>query len=278
MRKLLPQIRYWLKTGRVAAHKIINLHVPELYAIVRGKAGKAVEFGLKWGIARLRGSFLLATLGKDRRELEDSRFAVRAVKDHIAQLGKAPRGYAYDRGRWSRANVAALNELGVKQVGLAPRGRAKWEVAGKVKETLVNERAQVEAGIGTMKCGKYGFNRPAARTAATMGGSGQRAVLGNNLDKLLHGLAAREGAPGAPPGRPRERAERRRRRRHRERDHVGRSWRWPPGITGEALATAEARPWSARTASHTPPARRRRRAGAGPRTRAPGSGCRAGRS
>jgi len=48
MRKLLPQIRHWLSTGRVAAGKIINLHIPELYSIVRGKVGKAVEFGLSW--------------------------------------------------------------------------------------------------------------------------------------------------------------------------------------------------------------------------------------
>jgi hypothetical protein len=193
MGRLLPQIRSWLRTGRVAKNKIINLQVPDLYAIVRGKAGKAVEFGLKWGLARLRGGFLLATLGKSKRELEDTRFAVQAVKNHIALFGEPPKGYAYDRGGWSQANVAKLKKLGVAQVGLAPRGRAQWQVGGKVKETLVNERAQVEAGIGTIKCGKYGFNRPAARTSATMGGCGQRAVLGFNLNKLLRALAERKG-------------------------------------------------------------------------------------
>jgi len=192
MGKLLPQIRYWLKTGHVAANKIINLQIPELYAIVRGKAGKAVEFGLKWGIARLRGGFLLATLGKDKRELEDSKFATRAVKDHIGLFGKAPKGYAYDRGGWSQANVTELKKLGVKQVGLAPRGKAKWAVSGSMKDELVSERAQVEAGIGTIKCGKYGFNKPAAKSAATMGGAGQRAVLGYNLNKLVRGLAERK--------------------------------------------------------------------------------------
>ena len=40
MGKLLPQIRYWLKTGYVATDKIISLHIPELYSIVRGKIGK----------------------------------------------------------------------------------------------------------------------------------------------------------------------------------------------------------------------------------------------
>lgn len=193
MGTLVPQIRYWLKTGWVAANKIVSLQMPELYAIVRGKVGKAVEFGLNWGITRLRGGFLLATLAKDKRELQDSKFAVRAVKDHIARFGKAPRAYAYDRGGWSRSNVKELKKFGVKQVGLAPRGRAKWDVCGQVRERLVNERARVEAGIGTVKCERYGFNRPSAKSVAAMAARGQRAVLGYNLNKLLRGLAARRG-------------------------------------------------------------------------------------
>jgi hypothetical protein len=192
MGNLTPQIRYWLRTGYVAANKIINLRMPEVYAIVRGKIGKAVEFGLNWGITRLRGGFLLATLAKDKNELHDSKFAVRAVKDHIARFGKPPRAYAYDRGGWSEGNVRELRRLGVKDIGLAPRGRAHWRVAGKTKRTLVSERAQVEGGIGTIKCGKYGFNRPAARSASTMGACGQRAVLGFNLNKLVRGLAERK--------------------------------------------------------------------------------------
>ena len=191
MQRLLPQIRYWIRTGWVAANKIVSLQIPEVYAIVRGKTGKKVEFGLNWGITRLRGGFLLATLGKDKRELMDSRFAVRAVQDHIALFGKAPKAYAYDRGGWSRDNVAELRTLGVAEVGLAPRGRTSWLVGGKAKERLVSERAQVEGGIGTIKCGKYGFNRPAARSVDTMGMCGQRAVLGFNLNKLIRGLAER---------------------------------------------------------------------------------------
>ena len=192
MGKLVPQIRYWLKTGYVAANKIISLHIPELYAIVRGKVGKTVEFGLNWGITRLRGGFLLATLAKDKAELHDSRFAVRAVEDHIARFGKAPRAYAYDRGGWSESNVNKLRSLGVRDIGLAPRGRSQWLVTGKKKETLVSERAQVEGGIGTIKCGKYGFNKPSARSATTIGACGQRAVLGYNLNKLVRGLAERK--------------------------------------------------------------------------------------
>jgi hypothetical protein len=51
----------------------------------------------------------------------------------------------------------------------------------------------VEGSIGTIKCPKYGFTRPAARSAAMMGVRGQRAMLGLNLTKLLRGVAERKG-------------------------------------------------------------------------------------
>lgn len=194
MTKLLPQIRHWLRTGHVASSKIINLHIPELYSIVRGKVGKAVEFGLRWGIARLGGGFLRASVDASKSELEDTRFAVRAVRDHMTLFGKAPRAYAYDRGGWSVANVSAIKKLGVRDVGLAPRGRASWAVRGKTRGRLIHERARVEAGIGSIKSSKYGFNRPAARSVAMMGACGQRAVLGFNLNKLVRHLAERRSA------------------------------------------------------------------------------------
>ena len=191
MAKLVPQIRYWLKTGFVAADKIISLHIPELYSIVRGKVGKKVEFGLNWGITRLRGGFLLARLAVDRRELQDTKFAVTAVEDQIAVFGKAPRAYAYDRGGYSAKNVQTLKKLGVQDVGLAPRGCAAWGVSESTKEKLVRERALVEGGIGAVKSSRYSFHRPRARSVGMMGAQGQLGVLGFNLNKLVRGLAMR---------------------------------------------------------------------------------------
>ena len=62
---------------------------------------------------------------------------------------------------------------------------------GKVRDRLIKERALVEGSIGTIKCLKYGFNRPAARSVAMMGVCGQRAVLGLNLTKLTRGAAGK---------------------------------------------------------------------------------------
>jgi hypothetical protein len=191
MGKLLPQIRHWLRTGRVATGKIINLYIPELYSIVRGKVGKAVEFGLSWGLTRLRGGFILATVARGRGDLHDAGFAVTAVEDLAALFGKGPRAYAYDRAGHSAENIARLRQLGVRDVGLAPRGRSVWEVKGRVRQELIRERTLVEGSIGTIKGQKYGFNHPAARSAAMMGVCGQRAALGFNLTKLLRGIAER---------------------------------------------------------------------------------------
>jgi hypothetical protein len=193
MNKLVPQIRHWLRTGFVASGKILNLHIPELYSIVRGKVGKAVEFGLSWGITRLCGGFVLATMACSKAELTDSKFAVRAVEHLKALFGKVPRAYAYDRAGHSTKNVEDLRKLGVRDVGLAPRGRTAWQVDGRVREKLISERALVEGSIGTLKSPKYGFNRPSARSIAMMGVCGQRAVLGLNLTKLLRGVAQKRG-------------------------------------------------------------------------------------
>jgi hypothetical protein len=191
MKKLLPQIVYWHRTGRVAKNKIISVHLPELYSIVRGKIAKPVEFGLTWGITRLRGGFLLAKLATHRHDLHDARFAVQAVDDCKTLFGKAPKAYAYDRAGYSKENVRELKKRGVKQVGLAPLGQARWPVNAKVKDKLVKERALIEAGIGTIKSNRYGFNKPAARSVLKMGVCGQRAVLGFNLNKLVRELVKR---------------------------------------------------------------------------------------
>jgi hypothetical protein len=87
-----------------------------------------VELGLTWGITRLRGGFLLARVAHPSRELVDTKFAVRAVEDCVVLFGKAPRAYAYERAGGSESNVATLKGLGVEQAGLAPHGRAQWEV------------------------------------------------------------------------------------------------------------------------------------------------------
>jgi hypothetical protein len=60
--KLLPQIGYWLRTGYVAAGKILHPDLTQAKAIVRNKAGKKVEFGLPYLINRLGGGYVFGKL------------------------------------------------------------------------------------------------------------------------------------------------------------------------------------------------------------------------
>jgi transposase, IS5 family len=189
MGKLLPQIRHWLRTGFVAKNKIISLQIPETHAVVRGKVGKKVEFGFKWGFTRLRGGYLLAKRGHQKLDIEDKRFVVDAVDDLKALFGRAPRDYAYDRGGFGVEALKRLQERGVRNVAVAPVGKHPWVVSERVRRRMVKERAAIEAGIGSVKCGRYGFNKPNARSAKMMGIAGHLGVLGFNLTKLAREVA-----------------------------------------------------------------------------------------
>lgn len=184
MDALLPQILHFLTTGFVASKKIIHLQIPELYAIVRGKAGKSVEFGLKWGINRIDG-FALGFLINNGRHVSDQKFCIQALREHIELFGKAPKRYGFDRGGYSKVNLKRARQLGVKHVGIAPTGKAKWDVSDGMAENIRCERAQVEGVIGNAKSKKYGFNKPNAKSVRAMETCGHRAFLGFNLCKIV---------------------------------------------------------------------------------------------
>lgn len=187
MDTLFPQILYFLETGFVASKKIIHLQMSELYAIVRGKAGKSVEFGMKWGISRIDG-FVLGFLISNGANASDQKFCMAAIKEHISLFGKAPKTYGFDRGGYSTINVKRAKKMGVKNVGIAPTGKTPWSVSEKMSEVIRRERAQVEGVIGNIKSKKYGFNKPDVKSISAMATSGHRSILGFNMTKALRKL------------------------------------------------------------------------------------------
>lgn len=184
MELLLPQIKHFFDTGFVAAKKIIHLQMPEIYSIVRGKAGKRVEFGLKWGVNRIGGGFVQGFLLFGGRHAADTVFCKASLRAHKALFGEAPKKFGYDRGGDSDANIRYAQKAGVKHIGIAPRGKRAWPVSEKMAERIRRARAQVEGSIGTVKCSKYGFNKPRAHSTEAMARCGHRAFLGFNLTKL----------------------------------------------------------------------------------------------
>jgi hypothetical protein len=196
--KLSPQIAYYLRCGRVAKNKIISLFQTEVRAIVRGKAGKKVEFGIKWGINQVRGGYIsLFRMEGGHSEMD---YAVEGVRHHKKLFGEAPKEYGYDRGGWSGPHIGDIEKMGVKRVAIAPKGKAKWKVSNRCRERMVAERAQVEGKIGTTK--HYGLNKPEAKTTEGMYRCARRAELRFNLTKFLKDMFPEErkirmaGAPG----------------------------------------------------------------------------------
>jgi IS5 family transposase len=191
MDKLFPQILYFLETGFVASKKIIHLQMSELYSIVRGKAGKSVEFGLKWGINHIDG-FVMGFLLSNGLNASDKKFCIKGIEEHMDVFGSAPKTFGFDRGGYSKANIKKAEKLGVKNIGIAPTGKAKWNVTEKMSEVIRRERAQVEGVIGNLKSKKYGFNKPNVKSTVAMEMSGQRSFLGFNLSKALRKLNLQE--------------------------------------------------------------------------------------
>ena len=183
-KKLSPQIAYYIQNGSAAKNKIISLFQPLLRAIVRGKAGKKVEFGIKWGINQIRGGYISLFFLDGKNGEAD--YAVRGVRHHIELFGEAPDEYGYDRGGWSEPHMEEIKNLGVKRIGIAPKGKANWKVSETCRKRISRERAQVEGKIGTIK--GYDFNKPNAKTTEGMKRAAHRSELRFNLTKLTRDI------------------------------------------------------------------------------------------
>ncbi len=77
-RRLLPQIKDWLTTGKVAAGKIIHAGLRAARAIVKG--GGRVKFGFKWRINRLKGGYVFGR--RVGAQADENRQPLGALKDH----------------------------------------------------------------------------------------------------------------------------------------------------------------------------------------------------
>ena len=105
---------------------------------------------------------------------------------------EAPETYGFDRGGYSEGNIKKAQKLGVKNVGIAPKGQSGWAVSERLSEAIRRERAQVEGVIGNVKSKKYGFNKPNVKSTVAMEASGHRSLLGFNMVKALRLLHPEE--------------------------------------------------------------------------------------
>jgi hypothetical protein len=191
-RTLLPQIKQWMETGKVATEKIIHAGLPQARAIPKGKG--RVKFGMKWLIHRLTGGYLFGHRVAPRAD--ENQMPAESLKDYRELFGQKanPQMVVYDRGASLPAAAAKLQQAGVRKVGIPPRGQGAWLVGEKDQKVVKSERGKTEGSIGRLKSRKYGFSHRQERSAETQDAAGQRAIVSANLNTLLRDLVAQATA------------------------------------------------------------------------------------
>ena len=183
--RLIPQILHWMTTGVVAKGKILHAGITQARAIVRNKAGKKVEFGLQYLINRIGGGYLFGSLLLSSPDESKMPLVSLAAYRKIFGEKAAPQLFVYDRGGHAQPTIKKLAKEGVQKIGIQPKGKAEWLVAGEDRQRVRSERGKTEGSIGTLKTEKYGFNKPKERKWEALQGSGQRSMLSLNLNKLM---------------------------------------------------------------------------------------------
>lgn len=187
---LMGQIVHWVSTGKVAAHKIVHVGIPQARAIVRNKAGKQTEFGLAYLISRLGGGYVFGE--RIEANADERQMPLKALAGYRAIFGPqaTPELVVYDRGGDSSSTCQQLALAGVKQVGIQPKGKRPWSVVEAVRDQVRSERGQTEGVIGTLKSNRYKFNKPKERLWQTLEMAGPRSILSFNLNKFMRDLVA----------------------------------------------------------------------------------------
>ena len=187
---MLAQIKIWLKTGFHPKDKIISLWDTSARAISKGKVGKTVEFGKRWIITRLLGGYVTGAPCQKIGADADTQIADEVIINFMNTLGEVPESFIYDRGGDSKMNSNFLDEVGVENNCIFPKGRRKMNVTPTILAMARKERSLNEASIANLKSKKYNFTKPRARSTSTCEHKGFSAMLGFNLNLLLRDLSS----------------------------------------------------------------------------------------
>jgi len=187
--KLMEQIDYWLRTGKVAHGKIVSLWKLVPKAISKGKIGKPVEFGRKWIVNCYRGGYMLV-VAPENPKISDQHCVVESLSLHSTVFDEMPKTYGTDRGMWSRENLELCLSAGIEKIAIQPKGQAKPLVSRRDHLELANRRAGIEPRIGHLKTRGLGRSKMKSDMGDLI--SGYRSALSWNLSLLMRDLSKNE--------------------------------------------------------------------------------------
>lgn len=158
------RMMYTQKT-HICSNRIVSISQPHVRPIVRGKAGKKVEFGSKLGIVHLQGFAKAETLSWDA--YNESADLIPHAKAYKALYGYYPELIQVDKIYGTHLNRAFCKEHNIRMT-VIPKGKPKQlsQYQKRKKRKEFNERNQVEGKIGQAKQG-YGMNNIKAKLKNT---------------------------------------------------------------------------------------------------------------
>jgi len=182
--------------------RIVSISQPHVRPIVRGKAGKKVEFGAKISISHLKeGYVVLERLSWDA--YNESADLIGQIESHKKRFGHYPASVHADAIYRTRANRQYCQERGIRFSG-KPLGRPRKET-GENQEELKAQRKQrrqdekdripVEGKFGNLKR-KGTLERIMAKLAHTSESVIHVGLIVLNLDKWLRAVLFWLGTTG----------------------------------------------------------------------------------
>jgi len=181
-RKVVDQTerRVFREESVPAGEKIVSIFEPHTDVIVKDR--RQVLYGHKVFL-NVGASGMILDLLMERGNPADATRAIPMLERHRALMGKAPEQAAFDAGFTSAANIAAANQLGVKDASFAKKGSIdvlQGARSPKQHKKLQRFRAGVEGIISfTKRC--FGFDRCTWRGYSSFHAYAWASVLCTNL-------------------------------------------------------------------------------------------------
>jgi hypothetical protein len=145
---------YENKTNKVE-NRIVSVTQPHIRPIVRGKAGKAVEFGAKISASNVNGFVFLDKLSWDN--YNESGDLKARIEEYKRETGCYPESVHVDKIYRTKANRAYCKERGIRMSG-PPLGRPPKEVSKEKKKEAVSDERVRNAIEGKFGQGKRRFS------------------------------------------------------------------------------------------------------------------------
>lgn len=178
-KRYLLDVAHFIRTNTIKPGKLLSFHLSDVACIVKGKFGKAHEFGRVFQLGRLQGNFIFMASCSDLR-MDDKSSLADFLKEYAETFGNDTlQSLTTDRGYYSQNNINAVAGITETHLGYQWEGQSE-EDYGRLKD----RRAGVEPVIGHIKKGgQLGKSRMKSDRATLAAGYG--AGVGFNLRQII---------------------------------------------------------------------------------------------